>query len=436
MTIDLDRHLDRSQRKPGHYTWFARIPFLVFSLGGMVGLLALKYFAIDQFVICGVAAALILVYAVAVANIPSLRIREDQLGDNCYYLGFLYTLTSLGWALYKFAQFNDIADIIANFGLALVSTVVGILARVVINQARKDVLETEQDARMMLTESMVAMRVQLDDAVTALTSFCGQMQQITGDAIRDNTARANSALADSIAKIGDTSNIVLTRIEQAFDEFNENSKKLNQVAGGTVKALEKLVDRLEKMEPPSDLITKRLDAVMVSAEKAGNLLRERLEADERAISEAAERMKDMEERLRSAAGWIASAGSGLGGVSEASMRAIAAAEAASQKLASLAATMANAITEQERLIASTRENAETLTGAVIETQKRLAEQAREGLESFLAALRSHNDAMAAELERTRRMSSETGTALADMTDTLTERVREIKGVRPLGDAAE
>jgi hypothetical protein len=435
-SLDLDRHLDRSKRQPGHYTWLARIPFLVFSLGGMVGLIVLKYFVIDQFIICGVAAALILVYAVSVASIPALRIREDQLGDNCYYLGFLYTLTSLGWALYKFAQFNDIADIISNFGLALISTVVGIMARVVINQARKDVLETERDARMMLTESMVAMRVQLDDAVIALKSFCAQTQQIAGDAIRENAERANSALEQSVAKIGDTSNIVLTRIEQAFDEFNENTKKLNQVAAGTVKALEKLINRLETMEPPSDLISRRLDAVMESAEKAGNLLRERLEADERAISEAASRMKDMEERLKSAAGWISAAGSGLGGVAETSMRAVNAAEAASQKLGSLTSTMANAIAEQERLIASTRTNSELLNGALIDTQKRMAEQAKESLETLFTVLRAHNDAMAAELDRTRRMTSDTGTALADMTDRLTERVREIKSARPLGDAAE
>lgn len=436
MTLDLDRHLDRAKRKPGQHTWLARIPFLVFAVGGMVGLIALKYFDINQWAICGVAVALIVVYAVTVANVTSLRIREDHLGDNCYYLGFLYTLTSLGWALYRFAQFNDIADIISNFGLALVSTVIGILLRVVINQARKDDIETERDARMMLTESMVAMRVQLDDAVIALTAFCGQMQQITGDAIRDNTERANSALADAVSKIGDTSNLVLTRIEEAFEEFNENSKKLNQVAAGTVKALEKLVSRLEKMEAPSDVISRRLDGVMESAEKAGKLLRERLEADERAISETAQRMKDMEERLKAAAGWIVSAGSGLDGVAETSRKAVAAAEAAAQKLGNLTEGMTNAISEQERLIAGTRTNAETLNTEILEAQKRFVVQAREGLESFLSALKVHNQAMAAELERARAMSADTGHALADMTEVLTQRVRDIKAARPIGDAAQ
>lgn len=434
-SLDLDRQLDRTSRRPGRPTWYARAPFLAFALGGMGLLVLLKLYEVNPFVTGGVAGALIVVYGLAVGLLPALKIREDQLGDNCYYLGFLYTLTSLSWALWKFAEFNDIGEIIANFGLALFSTIIGIIARVFINQARMDTGQAERDARMALTEAMVDFRLRLDDAVIAMRSFCAQTQQITGDAIRANAENANKALEESVAKIGKTSNSVLTRIEEAFEEFSSNTGKLNQVAAGTVLALEKLIDRLENMEPPSDLISKRLDIVMESAEKAGGLLRERLEADEQAISEAAQRMKDMEERLRSAAGWISSAGSGLGGVSDASLRAVAAAQAASKQLVDLTSTMANAISEQERLIASSRANAEVLNGGVIETQKKLAEQARESLESLTNALRAHNEAMAAELERARRMTTDTGTALADMTDALTQRVREIRSARPM-DAAE
>lgn len=435
-SLDLDRHLDRARRERGTYTWFARAPFLIFALGGMAALIALKIYDIDQFVICGVAGGMIVVYGLAVWFLPGLKIREDQLGDNCYYLGFLYTLTSLGWALYKFAQFNDIADIISNFGLALFSTVIGIVARVFINQARMDTGQAERDARMALTEAMVDFRLRLDDAVIALRSFCAQAQQITGDAIRANAENANAALERSVAKVGETSSTVLTRIEEAFEEFSQNTKKLNQVASGTVKALETMIKRLEQMEPPSDLISKRLDTVMESAEKAGSLLRERLEADEHAISEAAQRMKDMEDRLKSAAGWIASAGSGLGGVADTSKRAVDAAEYASRKLVELTQAMTNAIAEQQRLIGETRASSERLNAGLIESQKRLADEARNSLETLFTALRTHNDAMAVELDRTRRMTSDTGTALADMTDALTQRVRELRAARPVGDAAE
>ena len=61
----------------------------------------------------------------------------------------------------------------------------------------------------------------------------------------------------------------LARIEEAFEEFSTNTSKLNQVAAGTVLALEKLIDRLQTMEPPSDLLSTRLDPVMASAAKAG-----------------------------------------------------------------------------------------------------------------------------------------------------------------------
>jgi hypothetical protein len=441
-SLDIEKSLKRSQRRPGHYTWLARIPFALFAVGGMCGIVAFKFYGIDQKLVTAGAIALILVYCALVWSVPVLRIREDQLGDNCYYLGFLYTLISLSWALYKFTMSSSatdstaVSDIIANFGVALGSTIAGILLRVIINQARKDVLETERDARMMLTETMVNMRVQLDDAVIALRSFCAQAQQITADAIRDNAERANTALEQSVTKIGETSSGVLIRIEEAFEEFSTNTKKLNQVAAGTVKALETLIDRLEQMEPPSDLISRRLDSVMSSAEKAGALLRERLEADEKAISEAAQRMKDMEERLRQASGWISSAGSGLGGVSEAAVRASRAAEEASQKLIALTATMSQSLVQQERLVSETRISSAGLAGTLLEEQKRLAEQARASLDALFGALKAHNDAMAEELARTRRMTGDTGRAMADLADTVTDRVRELRGVRPLGDAAE
>ncbi len=135
------------------------------------------------------------------------------------------------------------------------------------------------------------------------------------------------------------------------------------------------------MEPPSDLISRRIEGVMESAEKAGNLLRDRLTKDEQAISDAAARMKDMEERLKAAAGWISTAGTGLGAVTEAARTSAGAAQAASQKLVALTETMTAGLAEQERFIAGTRTNADQHAAQMLESQKRLAEEARQSLEA-------------------------------------------------------
>ena len=130
------------------------------------------------------------------------------------------------------------------------------------------------------------------------------------------------------------------------------------------------------------------------------------------------------------------AGSGLGGVSDAAVKASRAAEEASQKLITLTATMSQSLAQQEQLVSETRASSAGLAGALLEEQKRLAEQARASLEALFGALKTHNDAMAEELARTRRMTGDTGKAMADLADTVTDRVRELRGIRPVGDAAE
>ena len=167
-----DTLVDSAQLRPGRHVWFARIPFAVTAIGGGAVLFWMKTHGVSQLVVTAVTCALILTYAILVSFIVVLRIREDQLGDNCYYLGFLFTLFSLAWALYEFNLSNDIKSVVANFSLALGSTIVGILLRVIINQARRDVLEAERDARIELAQAVVRMRVEIDDAVLALSSFC------------------------------------------------------------------------------------------------------------------------------------------------------------------------------------------------------------------------------------------------------------------------
>ena len=96
------READEARIGKSHFAWLSRMPFLVAALLGGAALIVLKYFAIDQLYITVTACAIIVAYWLIVATVPMLRIREDQLGDNCYYLGFLFTLASLAYALYQF----------------------------------------------------------------------------------------------------------------------------------------------------------------------------------------------------------------------------------------------------------------------------------------------------------------------------------------------
>src|SRR6266404_2165452 len=116
-TMDGQQLIKSSQLKPGRHTWLARVPFGVAALGGGIGLIVAKTKGADQFWVTAAAIGLILAYAFIVYRVNALRLREDQLGDNCYYLGFLYTLASLAWALNEFGRTGAIEAIVSNFGL-------------------------------------------------------------------------------------------------------------------------------------------------------------------------------------------------------------------------------------------------------------------------------------------------------------------------------
>ena len=238
------READDARVTKSHFVWLSRVPFLIAALCGGGSLLLLKHFAIDQVYITATACAIIVAYWAIVASVPVLRIREDQLGDNCYYLGFLFTLASLAYALYQFGISGSVEQIVANFGLALGSTITGILLRVLINQARRDMLETEQDARMALADAVVRLRTEIDDAVLALGSFCRAAQQIAGEQIGTAAKETAGVLEQSVARVGDTSQAAIRQIDAAFGQFHDHAAQLNATAGRTAEAMDHMLSTI------------------------------------------------------------------------------------------------------------------------------------------------------------------------------------------------
>src|ERR1700722_5623274 len=56
--------------------------------------------------------------------------KEDRLGDNLYYLGLTYTLVSVAHALYEFTGVANVDRLVSDFSVALLTTLVGIVGRV------------------------------------------------------------------------------------------------------------------------------------------------------------------------------------------------------------------------------------------------------------------------------------------------------------------
>lgn len=411
--LTMDEYLVDTHRNPNDHTDWARIPFAATAVLGGAFLIYLKWMQAPQWGVTIIAISLIFTYAGVVHYFPKLRLREDQLGDNCYYLGFLFTLLSLSWALWEFAHSGKEEDIVANFGLALGSTIAGVLLRVSINQARKDVLETETDARMALAQSVTRLRVEIDDAVLALSAFHKQTEQIAADAIRASADRAAKALDESIAKVGNSSTSALEKIETAFADFSTHAQQLNEVSAGTVKGMKSLLNRIEKIEAPNDMLLRRLEPALAAVDEVSKRLRDRIEADDALLAAGEERTRALLQRYEELQSGLRDVGRGV--------------QDSATTTGQIVRELGNVHGELRRLLEA--------TGQSVGGQIKLAEETRaevsklitangEHLASLTASFTKYNDAMAIELERCRRMVAGTGTALADMADSLADRIEE------------
>jgi len=129
------------------------IVFMTFVVVGSAYIVAAKLSGISPFYVTFVPVATMLGYAVLISMARGLRLRDDQSGDNLYYMGFLYTLTSLGVSLYQFTASHAAEEIVQNFGIAIGSTITGIGLRVIFNQMRRDPVDVERVMRLELADA-------------------------------------------------------------------------------------------------------------------------------------------------------------------------------------------------------------------------------------------------------------------------------------------
>lgn len=177
--------------------------FGTFTLVGVVFIVLAKSLGWPAAVVTGTPVALMVGYAIAIIGLRRLRLRDDQTGDNFYYMGFIFTLTSLAMSLLQYSTGSDVSEIVVNFGIAVASTIAGIVLRILFNLVRRDPVEVEQVARLELADASRRVRLELDDILMELAHFRRTNQQMLEEGfheIRDEVQRAAEASTEAIGK--------------------------------------------------------------------------------------------------------------------------------------------------------------------------------------------------------------------------------------------
>lgn len=394
---------------------FDRYGFLAFALGGSVFIIAAKALGLSATWAALGAVLIMSAYAYLVLNTDLGRVRADQAGDNCYYLGLVFTLASLAYTIFTFDPDNTATTIVQGFGVALATTVLGLILRVFFGQTRVDLVEIEDKARFELTEAANQLKASLSQVSVSMNEFNRETRQSIDEARDEMLVSIQAAFEAGAGAITKLSKTASESLEANFTELGARSKRLGASTSRVVNALEDQGERFEQLGAAS---TKAANGLSIVASKA--------EAATAGFTDVADQARAL---IATQATYSAEMAT-LTGILETQAKAVASLEAA---LAAMQVNIANNLTAIEKAPSRTLKVAtESFSAATAQMQQDaslLSEASRAVLKTIAGelastaeAVRAHNTALETDLGLSRSNVGKVHAALVEMTGNLAAQI--------------
>ena len=382
--------------------------FFLFAAVGGVAIFSAKWLNVPpRWVLIGALAAM-LFYAVLVGVVGTGRLRGDQAGDNCYYLGLIYTLASLSYAIATFDPNDPASTIVQGFGIALGTTILGLILRVFFNQGRPDMENVEEIARMELTEAVARLKRELSSVVLHMNDLGRQLDQSMRE-VHDAATKSMQAFANSsVQGIQSVASVASDAIRAEANDFAGRSKRYDSTFNNLLSKLDDHSERIAGLNASHDALISvaRLasEAAISASDTVGSVTRsaERATSAIASIETAATSATSIVQELLSATTDFESTLKAIGTETK-------------QQLSDLGKGPSDTI----------RSSMESLQNATRVLQNHIENLSRAHDEASTAAVevtRKHNDELEIELKRSRDVVARVHSALADMTRNLAETV--------------
>jgi hypothetical protein len=228
--------------------------FAVFALVGFLGIIFLKTrTSIPSEIVALLSIAAMLLYGVVAWRLPTVQLRPDRLGDNFYYLGFIFTLASLSATLLQIESGLRIEDLLGNFGIALTTTVMGVAGRVLFVQMRGELDDIEARVRRDLAAASADLRAQLILSLREFETFQTGIFQASSEAIKKVTIETE-------ANIQKVAAATAARIEGTSADGQKQAELMTQILIRVNQALLEL-PVVAKLELPSERLEKQISSL-------------------------------------------------------------------------------------------------------------------------------------------------------------------------------
>ena len=233
--------------------------------------------------------ALMLVYLFGIMflnNKLNTFVRDEQMGDSFYYLGFLYTLTALAVSLFNI-QDGELDGLLKNFGVAITTTLIGLIGRIVMSQFRESLDEMKEKAEAQISDSARKLNTQLILSINILKDQSVNISKNTDRALQDSSLSLrrfmeenNKILQESTAKSKDVIDEFNARASEVTSKISRINiptgkfEKFQESVDGIVSTLNDLEAGLKKSSAESEIhkVTENFKSLNSSISSQSKLL--------------------------------------------------------------------------------------------------------------------------------------------------------------------
>lgn len=299
-------------RAEGRWPSSAGATFLTFFAGGVLAIMVLKAWGAHQIIVTATPCAFMVVYAWLLWDFDEQRPRSDAAGDNLYYLGFLYTLTSLALSLYQFSANEGDADVIVtNFGIAIFTTILGMTLRVVFGQATVEDLSTKEvDARESVAAAGQELRAEMLYTVDEFREFRTRVRKVLqATSLQKAVAHFEQAVrtaADGLVDRTQQLERSANRLTAFGDAAQHLHERTSELAAGSVAVRESLREQAERLraidlrEPLLEALDPAFAAVRASVDDAAAQVGTRVDSVLQVVEQQTARLTASTDTVRDA----------------------------------------------------------------------------------------------------------------------------------------
>ncbi|MDR2689661.1 MAG: hypothetical protein LBB76_07890 [Azoarcus sp.] len=189
-------------------------------------------------------------------------VSDDKFADSCYYLGFIFTISSIVFGLFDLPNVGTkMTEIAVRFGAAMMSTVLGLVVRVYLVSFRTDLGDAMDSAEAAVIGATRRLREQLAIALEKMREFDARVDEAAQTAVARAALSVDRLAESQDEKIAAFCAALLEQSKLAFDKVLSEVDTASQRLAASVDTYANTVSqRMKGVTFPEDYFSRRLEA--------------------------------------------------------------------------------------------------------------------------------------------------------------------------------